>query len=61
MATYEEIWDCPSLRKRIAGDPIVDKSYSKLSLLTIENIIDIHHKVAKVGRTKKVECEVGNI
>lgn len=54
MTSYEEIWDCPSLRKRNTDDPIVEKCYSKLSFLTIDNIIDIHHKVAKVGRTKKV-------
>jgi len=54
MVGYEEIWDCPSLRKRITNDPNIKKCYDRLLLLTIENIIDIHHKVAKIGKTKKV-------
>ncbi len=54
MVSYEELWDHPPLRKRIPKNSKYEECYNKLSLLTIENIIEIHNKVAKIGRTKKV-------
>ena len=53
MVSYEEIWDDLSLRKKIAETSNYEECYNKLSLLSIKNIIEIHFKVAKIGRTKK--------
>ena len=53
MAGYDEIWDDVSLRKKISKD-FENKEYCDiLSLLSIENIIEIHYKVAKIGITKR--------
>ncbi len=53
MVSYNEIWDDLSLKKKITENSNYGECYEKLSLLSIENIINIHFKVAKIGRTKK--------
>ena len=53
MPTYEEIWDEPSLRKKIDDNSNLKECYHDLLFFTKEQIIDIHFKVAKVGKTNK--------
>ena len=53
MTTYEEIWDEPSLRKKIDDNSNLTECYNDLLFFTIDQIIDIHFSVAKVGKTNK--------
>ena len=53
MVTYEEIWDEPSLRKKIDDNSELIEFYNNLIHFSKDQIIDIHFRVAKIGKTNK--------